>query len=75
MQAFRFKTRVSKDGVIQLPLKNKFGNKEVEVIILADQENRQEILSTSAFVDKWSGFLLNPDTDDSKYQYLSGKYK
>lgn len=27
------------------------------------------------FVNKWAGFLKNPDTDSTKYDYLTEKYK
>jgi hypothetical protein len=27
------------------------------------------------FVSRWAGFLKNSDTDESKYDYLSQKYK
>jgi hypothetical protein len=42
MQAYKFDTRISENGVISLPIEPKLFNKEVEVIILlkvAEKEN------------------------------------
>lgn len=41
-----------------------------------EKKGRQEKESKAAdFVSKWAGFLKNGDTDDSKYDYLTEKYK
>lgn len=75
MQAYRFETRISKNGLIQLPLSNQLFDREVEIIILPKQKQKRVRFSSTDFVDKWSGFLANRDADDSKFQYLSDKYK
>ena len=75
MQAYKFETRISKTGQIKLPLNNLLFDKEVEVIIVPKQEVKSSRLKTSDFVNKWSGFLTNSNTDDLKYQYLTDKYK
>jgi len=43
---------------------------EVEIIIVPKKENRPSTFNASYFLEKWTGFLLNTDTDDLKYRYL-----
>lgn len=75
MQAYKFETRISKTGQIKLPLSHQLFDKEVEIIIMPKQKKKSSKLKIKYFIDKWSGFLSNPKTDDSKYQYLTEKYK
>lgn len=75
MQAYRFETRISKRGLIQLPLSNQLFDKEVEIIILPKQQQKKIKSTPVDFVNKWSGFLSNIDADASKYDYLSDKHK
>lgn len=75
MQAYRFETRITKNGLIQIPLSNQLFDKEVEIIILPKQKQKTVRLSSSDFVAKWTGFLNNSNTDNLKFQYLSEKYK
>lgn len=37
--------------------------------------NPTEVSKATDFVNKWAGFLKSPDTDSTKYNYLSEKYK
>ena len=75
MQAYKFETRISKTGQIQLPLKHQLFDKEVEIIILPKQKQRASKRKAANFINKWSGFLSNPETDGSRYDYLTEKYK
>jgi len=75
MQAYKFETKISKTGQIKLPLNSQLFDKEVEIIIVPKQEIKTTKLKASDFIDKWSGFLSNTDTDDLKYRYLTDKYK
>ncbi len=75
MQAYKYETRISKTGQIKLPLTNQLFDKEVEIIIVPKQKTKSSELNISDFVDKWSGFLTNINSDDLKYQYLIDKYK
>ena len=75
MQAYRFETRITKNGLIQIPLSNQLFDKEVEIIILPKQKQKTVRLSASDFVTKWTGFLKNSNSDELKFQYLSEKYK
>jgi len=75
MQAYRFETRISKKGVIQLPLDQELIDREVEIIILPKQELKPVKNASADFIEKWAGFLSNADIDDSKYEYLTNKYK
>ena len=75
MQAYRYETRISKKGLIQIPLSNQLFDKEVEIIILPKQRQTKIKITPTDFVNKWSGFLSNNDVDTAKFDYLSEKYK
>ena len=75
MRTYKFETRISKTGEIQLPLNPQLFDKEVDIIIMPKQKLKPSNLTMAEFIKKWSGFLSNPDTDDSKYQYLKEKYR
>lgn len=70
MQAYKFETRISKTGQIQLPLNHQFFDKEVEIIILPKQKPKASKRMAANFINKWAGFLSNTETEESKYQYL-----
>ncbi len=75
MRELRFTTRISETGNIQVPFDNSLYDKEVEVIIKPRKRKHSNELSASEFVSKWAGFLKTENTDKSKYDYLSEKYK
>ncbi len=75
MKALRFITRISKSGNIHIPLDKSFYNKEVEIIIKERSGKNAKQLKAVDFVNKWAGFLNTENTDKSKYNYLSEKYK
>ena len=75
MQAYRFETRISKKGTIQLPFNQQLVDREVEIIIFPKQDLKPNKNASIDFVNKWAGFLANVDTEDSKFQYLSEKHK
>jgi len=74
MQAYKFETKISKQGTIKVPLYLHLTDKNVEVIILPKPEYKSVSNAASEFVDKWAGFLSDTDIDDAKYKYLTGKY-
>ena len=74
MLAYRFETRISKKGIIQLPLNQQLIDREVEIIILPKQYLKPNKNASVDFVNKWAGFLSNIN-EDLKFQYLSEKYK
>ena len=75
MQAYRFETRVSKDGIIKLPLNVHLPDSEVEIIILPKENSKPNKNNSSDFINKWAGFLTDQNIADSKQQYLNEKYK
>ncbi len=76
MKAYKFTTKISAKGMIQLPSRPELYDKEVEVIIVPKaEEDEKKTTKATDFVKKWAGFLKNNDTDKSKYDYLSEKYK
>lgn len=75
MQVFRFETHISKNGMIQLPSNQQLSDRDVEVIILPKPDFKPNKNASADFVNKWTGFLSNSVVKDSKFQYLSKKYK
>lgn len=75
MKAYRFETKVSKNGAVNLPFIPDFHNMDVEVIILPKRESCEIKTSGKEFIAKWAGFLENENREDSKYNYLIEKYK
>ena len=76
MQVYKFQTKISRKGIIKLPAKSEWFNKDVEVIILLKQADQKEVDKNAGteFVNKWAGSLSNINEDD-KYQYLVKKHK
>jgi hypothetical protein len=79
MQAYKFDTRITKDGIISLPFVPMLFDKEVEIIILPKTKIREtkHKITPSEFVRKWSGVIKDipeNDTDDLRYEYLRKKY-
>lgn len=66
MRSYKFKTRISKDGTIQIPHTPSLFNKEVEITIVPKTKENEKRLSAEDFVKKWAGFLISPETDSSK---------
>ncbi|MDT3739804.1 MAG: hypothetical protein RO257_09935 [Candidatus Kapabacteria bacterium] len=75
MQTYRYVTRNSKNGKIDIPVSNELFDKDVEIIILKNDNNGNSKSSARDFINKWSGFLKNTNADNSKYEYLKEKYK
>jgi hypothetical protein len=80
MQAYKFDTRITKEGIISLPFVPILFDKEVEIIILPKTEIKEtkHKVTPSEFVRKWSGVIKNiadNDTDDLRYDYLRKKYE
>ena len=79
MEAYKFEATVSENGIIQLPEISKFANCKVEVSIVIKRQdkevNTKSKQSPEQFADKWRGFLKGISPDDSKFQYLSEKFK
>ena len=75
MRAFKFDTRISKDGTIQIPFTPSLFNTEVEIIIVPKGVKKSLKNAGKDFVKKWAGFLSIDDTDSSKLDYLTEKYK
>ncbi|KPA14123.1 hypothetical protein MHK_005668 [Candidatus Magnetomorum sp. HK-1] len=79
MHAYKFETTILDNGIIQLPEISKYANQQIEIFIVIKQIDQQ--VHTKAkqpvdqFLNKWTGFLKGCDPDESKFQYLSRKYK
>ena len=76
MKAYRFIAKVSDKGTIQLPYNPTLFDQEVEIIILPKHTPEKEKgMKAMEFVEKWAGFLSDKDTDQTKFDFLSGRYK
>jgi len=79
MEAYKFETTVSENGIIQLPEISKLANRQIEIFIVVKQADKQadtaDKQTPEQFIDKWTGFLKGIIPDDSKLQYLSEKFK
>lgn len=75
MKELRFTTRISETGNIQVPFDNSLYDREVVVILKPRIRKLRKELSATEFINKWAGFLQTENTDKSKYDYLSEKYK
>ncbi len=76
MGVLKFATKISDKGTIQIPANSTFFNKEVEIIIMPKTKPKKgKSAKATEFVEKWAGFLKSTNTEDSKYNYLSEKYK
>ena len=75
MRIFKFNTKISSNGTIQIPYTPSLFDKEVGLIIVPKSEKNVKINSARNFVNKWAGFLKNDNTDLLKNSYLSEKYK
>jgi hypothetical protein len=68
MQAYRFETRISKKGIIQLPYNELLIDREVEIIIMPKQDIKATKNASVDFVNKWAGFLSNANIENSKFK-------
>lgn len=75
MKAYKFHTKISDNGTIRIPYYPQLYDKEVEIIIVPKFKTENKANSATEFVNKWAGFLKNSDIENSKYDYLSEKYK
>lgn len=75
MKAYRFTTKVSAQGTIQIPYSSSLFDEEVEVVILPKSKPQEGKIKPMEFVEKWKGFLADHDTDQLRHEYLSEKYK
>jgi len=79
MEAYKFETIVQENGIIQLPQISKFVNQEIEIFIVLKQTDKRsdndKKLTIDQFANKWKGFLKGSNPDNSKFNYISEKYK
>jgi hypothetical protein len=75
MRAYKFDTRISKDGTIQIPFTPSLFNTEVEITIVPKVAKMRNKNAGKEFVKNWAGFLSIDATNSSKLDYLTEKYK
>ena len=79
LQAVKY-TTVLENGIIKIPQLKKYKKQEVEIFIVLKpskikehKEHKEQ--SISDFLDKWTGYFSEVETDDFRYNYLMEKYK
>ena len=82
MQAYKFNTRVSEEGVILLSSESKLFNTDVEVIILPKCEKKtnpeEKEYTAMDFLRDWTGILADISDEEVanfKYEHLMEKHK
>ena len=77
MEAFKFETTVLEDGTIKIPQLKDFVNKKIELfyIIKSNEEEKNEKTSIEEFLDEWTGFFSEIETDDLKYNRIMEKHR
>lgn len=75
MKTYRYTTKISDKGTIQVALDPDLYDQEVELIVLPKSKTKKKDSKASDFVKKWAGFLKDNDIENSKRDYLTEKYK
>ncbi len=75
MQTYKFQTKVSGDGSIQIPNYQEFKNLDVDVVITKRIPTEQSKISADEFIRNVAGVLSDKDIDTAKLDYLLEKYK
>ena len=78
MATFKFKTKISKEGTIEVPHRTELHNQEVEVTLRIKEFDDNNQINAYRFLDKWTGFLKHSKDDihdNAKYEYLMNKYR
>jgi hypothetical protein len=77
MKAYKFKTTIAEDGVIQIPEIAQWANQRVEIFVVIEPagEEPEPSLPLKTFLEKWRGFLKGHDPDQLKDAYLQEKYR
>lgn len=75
MRTYKFNTKISEDGIIQIPYNPALYDKEVVITIRPKYESNEKSHKATDFVAKYAGFLKNEHIEENKYDYLTNKYK
>ncbi len=75
MQTYKFQTKVSGDGSIQIPNYQEFRNLDVDVVITKKIPTEQSKISADEFIRNVAGVLSDKEIDTAKLDYLLEKYK
>jgi len=83
MQAYKYNTQISEQGIISLPYEPALFNRKVEIIIFPKSERKarketEKKYTAKDFIVEFSGCLKNlpeEDSNDLKYEYIKRKHQ
>ena len=69
LQAIKY-TTVLENGIIKIPQFEKYVNQEVDIFVVLKTSTIKETKkqSVDVFLDKWTGFFSETNSDDIKYK-------
>jgi hypothetical protein len=76
MEAYRFETKIQKDGTIRIPEISGLADRSVELFIVMKPSVTPRDAASRAdhFLNKWTGVIQGADVDQIKKDYLQEKY-
>ena len=81
MQAYKFNTRISEEGIISLSHEPGLFNTEVEIIVFPKPKitirEKEEKYTAKDFLRDWTGILKDmsdEELENAKYEYLMEKH-
>lgn len=79
MEAYKFETVVLEDGSIKLPKLKEFVNQKIELFFVvkntSEEQKEEENQTIEEFLDEWTGFFSEVETDDFKYNRIMDKHR
>ncbi len=75
MEAYKFLTRISKNGSVKLPPTPELFDRDVEIIILPLKRESSKKQPAKKFVEKWAGTIESDSINNDKYDYLIRKHR
>ncbi len=76
MEAYKFETKIMKNGMIQIPTFEKYEDYEVEIfVVIKKRKKEKKKPNINLFFDKWEGTFSTVETDDIRYNEIMKKYK
>lgn len=76
MEAYKFETIITENGIIKIPELSAHKDHKIEIIVVLKPEIKKQTNGTiEDFLAQWSGFFKIVETDDIRYNALMEKHK